>query len=115
MDDKLKEALDLSNFVTTFNNQKRLLWEKYQDDLLAYVNGHEIKITQELISMCESLSRRNNTRTVLIDSNNLPFEVENLETFLENILDQYAQASNKYFTEYTKLKISRSVERVVGL
>lgn len=115
MDSKLKEALDLSNFVTTFNNQKRLLWEKYQDDLLTYVNGHEIKITQELISLCDRLHSRNNDRTVLIDSNNLPFEVENLEEFLDDILDQYTQATNTYFTAYTKLKTSRSIEKVVDL
>ena len=115
MDTKLKEALDLSNFVSTFNTQKRLLWEKYQDDLLIYVNGHEIKITQELISLCSHFCAKNNNQTVLIDSNNLPFEVENLDEFLENILDQYTQASNKYFTEYTKLKTSRSIEKVIDL
>lgn len=115
MDTKLEEALDLSNFITTFNNQKRLLWEKYQDDLLVYVNGHEIKITQELISLCDRLCSRNNNTVVLIDSNNLPFEVENLEEFLENILDQFTQASNRYFTEYKKLKSSRSVEKVIDV
>ena len=34
MDEKLSKALDYSNYMVTLNNQKRLLEEKYQQDLL---------------------------------------------------------------------------------
>jgi hypothetical protein len=115
LDEKLSQALELGNFVTTFNTQKRLLWEKYQDNLLFYVSGHEIKITLELINFCELLQRREIEQTILVDANNLPFEVANIAEFLDEVLDQYAQASNNYFSEYATLKKNRSVEKAVEL
>ena len=39
MDNKLKEALDFSNYSATLNNQKQILSKKYQDDLVFYFNG----------------------------------------------------------------------------
>ena len=36
MDARLAKALDFSNYMVTLNNQKRLLAEKYQDDLLYF-------------------------------------------------------------------------------
>jgi hypothetical protein len=115
VDEKLSQALERSNFMTTFANQKRFLWEKYQDDLVYYRNGHEIKITESLITFCSTLIERNRQDIVLIDANNHPFFVENLQEFLDNILDQYTSASNKYYTEYNTLKKTRSVEGLVNL
>ena len=36
MDEKLSKALDYSNYMVTLNNQKRLLTEKYQEELLYF-------------------------------------------------------------------------------
>ena len=33
MDEKLEKALDISNYMITLNNQKRLLKEKYYENL----------------------------------------------------------------------------------
>lgn len=115
MDEKLSQALERSNFMTTFSTQKRLLWEKYQDDLVVYTNGHELMITQDLITFCSTLLTKNRQDVILIDANNLPFYVEDLSEFLDNILDQYAQASNNYYQSYNDLKKTRSVEGLVNL
>jgi hypothetical protein len=53
------------------------------------------------------------TETVLVDDNGLPVEIENLEDFTKNILNVYFKASNRYLTEYTKLKKNRTVEGIV--
>ena len=39
MDSRLDKALEFSNYMTTLNNQKRLLWENYQQNLVYYFNG----------------------------------------------------------------------------
>ena len=36
MDERLKKALDFSNYMVALNNQKRLLTEKYQENLKFY-------------------------------------------------------------------------------
>lgn len=115
MDEKLSQALERSNFMATFNTQKRLLWEKYQDDLVFYSNGHEIVITQSLITFCSTLLDKNRQDIILTDANNLPFFVNDLEQFVEDILDQYATASNEYYQSYNDLKKTRSVEGLVNL
>jgi hypothetical protein len=53
MDDKLKKALDFSNYMITLDNQKRILKEQYQDNLTHYFNGGKFTVTQQLISFCQ--------------------------------------------------------------
>lgn len=112
MDDKLEQALDFSNFMITFDNQKRVLKEKYQSDLVYYFNGGRFTATQELISFCQSLLNLEQTQTILIDNNGMPVAVEDLENFSFEIVNVYTTATNKYLTEYNKLKTNRSVEGI---
>ena len=110
MDKRLQQALDFSQYMTTLNNQKRLLWEKYQESLIYYYNVGKFTITPELIAYCNSAIIEN---TVLIDDNQLPVKVE-LQKFLFEIRVQYQKASLAYHEEYSKLKSKRSVEKILN-
>lgn len=112
MDDKLKKALEFSNYMITFDNQKRILKEKYQDDLIYYFNGGRFTATQELVSFCQSLVNLEQTSTILVDDNNLPIAIEDLKEFSFEIVNVYFTATNQYLTEYNKLKTNRSVEGI---
>jgi hypothetical protein len=114
MDERLKKALDYSNFMITLTNQKRILLEQYNNDLIYYFNSGQFTVSQHLISFCQSLLSLKQTETVLVDDNGLPVEIENLEDFTKNILNVYFTASNRYLTEYTKLKKNRTVEGIVS-
>ena len=114
MDEKLSQALERSNFMTTFSNQKRLLWEKFQDNLVYYKDGHEIKVSETLISFCKIYAEKQR-RLVITDANNLPFEIEDSAVFLDELLEIYSTASNTYFTDYNSLRKNRSVEGLVNL
>ena len=50
MDERLEKALEFSNYMLTLNNQKRLLTEKYQEELLYFYNGCQFTVTKELIN-----------------------------------------------------------------
>ena len=113
MDDRLKKALDFSNFMISLNNQKRLIVEQYQNDLIYYYNGGQFTATQQLISFCKILIDLNQTEALLIDDSGTPVEVENIQVFLESIVDVYFKASNKYLTEFVKLKKNRTVPGIV--
>lgn len=115
MDERLEKALDISNYMVTLNNQKRLLNEQYQENLVYYHNGGQFTITQELISFCQSLITMNQTSTILIDDNNLPVEIENIESFAMDLYSNYFEAANQYLVEYNKLKVNRSVESIMDL
>lgn len=113
MDERLKKALDYSNYMVSLNAQKRILLENFQNDSLYFFNGGEFLADNSLISFVQSLIQLNQTEAVLLDKNNLPILVENLDTFQKNVLDTYAKASNRYFAEYNKLKNTRKIEILV--
>lgn len=116
MDERLEKALDFSNYMVTLNNQKRLLKEKYYEDLLHFENGCQFTITKELITFVGMMvSSGNDTDIVLIDDNDTPASISNLAKFYDDILDVYFSASNEYNTNYNELKKKRSVEKLVDI
>ena len=114
MDERLKNALDFSNYMITLNNQKRILLEQYRNDLLYYFNGGQFTVSQQLVSFCQSLLQLKQTETVLVDDSGIPIELEDLDKFTKDIVNVYFTASNRYLTEYNKLKKNRSVESIIS-
>ena len=115
MDERLQKALDHSNYMVTLNNQKRLLKEQYQENLVHYFNGGQFTVTQELVSFCQSLVALEQDNTILIDDNGLPIGIYDLNKFLNDIVTKYFEAANQYLFEYNKLKKNRAVESIVDL
>lgn len=114
MDERLEKALKHANYMATLNAQKRILKEKFYENLYYFTNGSQFKVTKELINFVSFLvNSGNDTDIVLIDDNDIPVNIENLSDFLDNIMNLYFSASNEYFQEYSKLKSKRSVEKLV--
>lgn len=115
MDERLEKALDISNYMVTLNNQKRLLKEKFYENLLYFDSGSQFIVTQQLITFVKLLIESGyNMNIVLIDDNDIPVKIKNLESFYENILDVYFKAANDYVNEYEKIRKSRTVEKLVN-
>ena len=115
MDDRLVSALDFSNYMITLNNQKRILREQYQNDVVHYYNGGQFTVTQQLVSFCQSLLALEQASTILIDDNDIPIEIDDLQKFADTLVSVYWKAANRYMTEYNKLKSNRTVEGIVDL
>ena len=86
MDERLTKALDISNYMVTLNNQKRLLKEQYAENLIYYYNGGQFSVTQQLISFCQSLISREQEEAVLVDDNNIPIQIADLDDFTSAII-----------------------------
>jgi hypothetical protein len=108
MDEALGKALEFSNFAVTLNTQRRILHEKYTSQLIVYSNGGRFTVTKELINFCHLLNSKDIQQTVLIDDNHTPFEILNVQEFLDSALQCYAKASNTYLTAYKSLIKNRS-------
>jgi hypothetical protein len=108
MDKRLEKALEFANFNVTLNNQKRILKEKYQEDLIFYHAGSKFTVNSQLINFVSHMVDSNQDTLILIDDNDTPVEV-NLSTFLNEIKNVYFTASNRYHTQYHKLIKNRSV------
>lgn len=114
MDERLEKALDFSNYMVTLNNQKRLLAEKYQQNLIHFYDGSQFTITRELITFVNAMVNAEQDEVVITDDNSIPCLVKDVVTFYEEILEKYTLASNDYHSAYLKLKTSRSVEKLVN-
>lgn len=116
MDEKVKNAFDIANYMATLSNQKRIILEEFNQKMVYYVNGGTFKVSRELINFTKSLIDLGHTsEIVFIDENNIPIMIENLQEFLDNILSVYFEASNWYQTKYADLKSKRQVEAIVKL
>lgn len=116
MDDQLKKALDFANYRQTFSIQRKTLKEKIDAKLTYGHNGGIFKIDRSLITFVQMLLDQGRTQGVpLIDANENPILIDNLETFRDEILDRYYTSTLEYFEQYQALKKSRSVEKLLNL
>ena len=115
MDERLEKALEFSNYMITLNNQRKLIQEKFQEQSIHYYNGGKFAVTRDLIAFIQSLISLNQTSTILIDDNDIPVEVDDLQQFATDLYSTYFEAANTYLTEYNNIKKNRSVEGLINL
>jgi len=115
MTSKLTKALEFSNYRLTLNIQQNALRSKVQTLLSYSTNGGTFEISQMLISFVQTLITQGHTKAVLLDVYNNPIEIVGLDDFLDEILSRYFEATNEYHAEYSKIKKSRKVHKLVDL
>jgi|11_taG_2_1085331.scaffolds.fasta_scaffold00045_26 hypothetical protein len=113
MDQRLSAALEQSNLMVVINQQKRIIKQQYQADLVHYQKGCQFTADQELISFCQSMIQLGQTQSVIIDDNSIPCLVENLENFASDLVETYASATNGYFNKYERLKTQRNTNGII--
>ena len=114
MQEQLKKALEFANYKQTFSIQRKILKEKVDAKLTYGFNGGLFRIDRNLLTFVELLVNKGRTTgVVLLDANENPVLVENLETFRDELFSRYFEATNEYFEQYQALKKSRSVEKLL--
>jgi len=108
MDKRLQQALDFSQYMTTINNQKRLLQEKFLESTLFFYNGGKFTITPELLTYTST-----SKLDIILDDNLLPVEID-MQDFYSKIKIVYEEALLDYNQEYKKIKAKRSVEKILN-
>ena len=112
MDKRLKDALEYANYVDSFNNQKRILQQKYEKDLMLYWKGHAFKSSIELISYAINQG----APYWVTDTNNIPCLIDDVLDFHRKLEETYNTATTSYGEEYKKmLKSKRSVEGLLSV
>lgn len=107
MDERLKEALDMSSYMVSLGRQKQLIKSKFEEDIVYYEHGGAFSANIELVNYLKTLSDLGYTEAVVLDSNNLPVKIPNVQEFLKKTLDVYFQALNEYVNEFEKIKHSK--------
>ena len=112
VDERLAKALEASNYRLTLNIQRENSKLKLKNHLVYSQNGGIFKITQDFISFIFALSQSKKS-AVILDSNENPVKIDDLEDFYENILDIYQEGMNDYLIEFEKFKKLRTTAKVV--
>jgi hypothetical protein len=97
MQEQLKKALEFSNYKQTFSIQRKVLKERTDAKLTFGFNGGIFKINRELITFVQMLlDQQRASGVVLLDQNENPILVEDLQAFQDEILDRSKLLNNKY-------------------
>jgi len=114
MDDRLKKALEFSNYRHTLSVQRKTLKEKINAKLTYGVNGGIFKIDRNLLVFVQMLLDQGRTGGVpLVDLNENPILIDDLGKFRDEIFDRYFSSTLEYYQEYQELKKKRSVKNLV--
>ena len=113
MEDALSKALEFANFSATLNTQKTILKNKYNDNCALYFKGGKFTVSMTLFSFVSDLLSHNVESTVIVDDNDTPIDIDNVQEFFDLVKNKYATASNIYLSEYKKLTSQRSIEGLV--
>jgi hypothetical protein len=116
MDPRLKDALEFSDFRNTLNQQIQLLKDKMDGDLTFGYNGGLFKIDPTLILFVELLiDKGRSSNFPILDSNNNPVLIEDLEKFRDDILDRYLTSVYSAHKEYDQIKKTRTVKKLLDV
>lgn len=113
MDDKLKAALDFSNYRLTLNNQKLNLKQRMSTMLTIGYSNALFTARIDLIVFVKQLVDSEVDRYVFLDDNENPVMVSNLPDFHAKLLSAYTEALNEYYSEAEKLKRHRDTKNLV--
>lgn len=113
MDDRLQRALNFSNYRQTLHIQKQNLQQRMKNQLQVMQGPGMFLADQQMISFVKTLIDKEWTEAVLIDSKQTPVKVDNLEEFLDKLIDAYFKATNEYYVASERLKRSRNIEALL--
>lgn len=114
MDEIVKKAFETADLMSSLANQKFILKEEFSQNLIYYFNGGSFTVTKELINFVKCLIDLGHTdHIVLVDDNDTPIDVDDSKVFLDNILNVYFNSVNEYYSKYSQLKKSRSIESIL--
>lgn len=116
MDERIEKAFGVANYMATLSNQRRIILEEFNQQLVYYQNGGTFKITPELITFTKSVLELGHDADVpFIDANNFPILINDVQAFYDTIVETYFQAINNYSVKFAELKSKRKVEDIVKL
>lgn len=115
MDDRLQKALEHGKYKLALKQAKENLLLRFFNDITFAHNGGTFKATPDFLTFVEMLSRQLSVNAVIMDVNNNPIEITDIEQFKNLAIFRYHEATNAYYTKFSALKRARSVQAVTEI
>lgn len=113
MDDKLKLALSVANYNTSLQIERKNLRHKLENKMTFVFNGGSFKVDMILINFVHLLVQKNVESAILLDKNQNPIEIQNIQDFFDKIFSLYFESVNDYHDEFTKMRKMRKLEKLI--
>ena len=107
------DAFDFANYAKTFSNQKRLIHEKYQKNLVLFYNGGKFSATKDTLSYLSSLTDHK-TDGPLVDDNGVPIWIDSYRELLNKLFNLRTEAEVTYYNEFEVLRNNRTEQGLVN-
>jgi hypothetical protein len=109
MEDTLQAALNFSTFRKNIEIQKKVIKDKLRSNLTIGYDGGIFYVDRTLIVFVDFLIKNSRIENVpILDINNSPIKIKNVNDFQNKILDVYFESTNEYILEFEKIKSTRS-------
>lgn len=116
MDERIEKAFETANYMATLSNQRRIILEEFNQQLIYYINGAVFKIDSNLITYIKTvLDLGHTTDIVFVDSNSSPVQIQDVQEFFNAVVEQYFLALNTYSNKYSDIKKQRRVQGLIEL
>jgi len=116
VDSQIEKAFEVANYMATLSNQRRIILEEFDQQLVYYTNGATFKIGPELISIIKTMLDLGHTTDIaIVDTNNLPVIISDLQSFFDDIFSIYFEAVNDYAAKFSDISSKRKLKDMVEL
>lgn len=116
MDERLKKALDVANLMVSFNTQRDLIKQEFNEKCLYHEGGHRFTINKELINFLSTLINMNHLEDIVIlDDFEYPYMIADVKDFFDKVFSIYIEATNSYYQSMIKLKSKRTLSKLMEL
>lgn len=116
MDERLKNALEVANLMVTYNTQRELIKQEFNENCLYHESGHRFTVNRELINFLSTLvSMEHYEDIVILDDFENPYMIIDVKDFLNKIFTVYIESSNTYYHKYIELKSKRNISKLMDI
>jgi Tfp pilus assembly PilM family ATPase len=114
MDQRLKEALEYSNYRLSLATHKKNIRLRAEAIQLVSESGGMFRANEQLILWLDYLAKTGASQYVLVDINDQPVMIQNIPALRDRLHDAYTKSMNLMHAENEKIKRARDVAKVVN-
>jgi hypothetical protein len=100
------------NYLATFNQQIKILDQKFKDQCIIAQDGGLFLVTPEFLTGIKNI---NEPEQWVLDMNQNPIYIHNIANFYKRAYNVYYTALTDFGTSFNQLKSQRSVETILDL
>lgn len=114
MDQRLKEALEYSNYRLSLATHKKNIRLRAEAIQLVSDSGGMFRANEQLVLWLDYLVRAGASQYVLLDINDQPVMIKDLAALRDRLYDAHTKSMNLMHAETEKIKRARDVAKVVN-